>query len=84
LIQHLQLYRQHYPEPNAAIQDHAEEIDLAHLMQDLPHAIASMKLGTDRIREIMQSLRNYSRMDGIEKKAVDLHDGIVAILIILL
>ncbi|MEP0888869.1 HAMP domain-containing histidine kinase [Leptolyngbya sp. PL-A3] len=42
-----------------------------------------MKLGTDRIRQIILSLRNFSRMDEAEYKAVDLHEGIDSTLLIL-
>jgi signal transduction histidine kinase len=83
LTQHVLLYQRYYPEPVTAIQDHAEAIDLEYVMGDLPQAVASMRLGTDRIGEIMQSLRNYSRIDGTDMKAVDLHEGIDATLIIL-
>jgi signal transduction histidine kinase len=45
--------------------------------------LASMKLGTDRIRQIVLSLRNFSRMDEGEFKAVDIHEGIDSTLMIL-
>lgn len=83
LVCHLQLYQQHYPNPPLVIQEHIEEIDLEFLLDDLPRMIASMKLGTDRIREIMQSLRNYSRTDNTQKRTVDLHEGIETTLMIL-
>ncbi len=83
LIRHLELYQQHYSEPVAAIQKNAEEIDLEYMLEDLPKAISSMKLGTERIKDIMQSLRNYSRVDGSEMRSVDLHEGLEATLIIL-
>jgi signal transduction histidine kinase len=45
--------------------------------------LASMQLGTDRIRQIVLSLRNFSRMDEAEFKAVDIHEGIDSTLMIL-
>ncbi|GAB4134137.1 MAG: hypothetical protein Fur0046_05660 [Cyanobacteria bacterium J069] len=45
--------------------------------------LSSMKLGTDRIRQIILSLRNFSRMDEAEFKAVDIHEGIDSTLMIL-
>lgn len=83
LIQHLQLYQQHYPNPASVIQDNAEDIDLDYLLEDLPKMLSSMKLGTDRIRDIMQSLRNFSRADGVEKRATDIHEGLDTTLMIL-
>lgn len=83
LVEHLALYQQHYPQPVVAIQHHAEEIDLEFLLDDLPKMVNSMKLGTDRIRDIMQSLRTYSRADGSEKRPTDLHAGLDTTLLIL-
>lgn len=42
-----------------------------------------MEEGTNRIREIVLSLRNFSRMDEAECKAVDIHEGIESTLMIL-
>ena len=42
-----------------------------------------MKIGTDRIQEIVLSLRNFSRLDESELKTVDLHSGIDSTLLIL-
>ncbi len=42
-----------------------------------------MKMGTERIRNIVLSLRNFSRMDEAEFKAVDIHEGIESTLLIL-
>ncbi|RCJ28251.1 hypothetical protein A6S26_11995 [Nostoc sp. ATCC 43529] len=45
--------------------------------------LQSIKVGTERIREIVLSLRNFSRLDESEFKAVDLHEGIESTLLIL-
>jgi phosphoglycerate-specific signal transduction histidine kinase len=42
-----------------------------------------MRIGTDRIRQIVLSLRNFSRMDESEFKEVDIHEGIDSTLLIL-
>lgn len=76
-------YHQHYPHPTAEIQAKAEAIDLEFVQEDLPKILNSMQLGTDRIREIVLSLRNFSRMDEADCKAVDLHAGIDSTLMIL-
>jgi signal transduction histidine kinase len=83
LLAFVQLYQQQYPHPSAAIQTAAEDIDLEFLQEDLPKMLASMKLGTDRIRQIVLSLRNFSRMDEAEYKSVDIHEGIDSTLLIL-
>ncbi|MDY6939444.1 MAG: AAA family ATPase [Cyanobacteriota bacterium] len=80
---HLERYRQTFPEPGGEIEDHAEDIDLDYLIEDAPKLIDSMKLGTDRIRQISQSLRTFSRADTDAKVAVDIHEGIKSTLLIL-
>jgi len=83
LLYFLRLYQQHYPQPVAAIQEQAEEIDLEFLLEDLPKLVGSMQLGSDRIRQIVLSLRNFSRLDEAEIKQVDLHEGIDNTILIL-
>jgi signal transduction histidine kinase len=70
-------------ESPARIQAQAEEIDLEFLQSDLPRMLGSMRNGTNRIREIVLSLRNFSRLDEAEYKAVDIHEGIDSTLTIL-
>ncbi|MBW4650777.1 MAG: PAS domain-containing sensor histidine kinase [Kastovskya adunca ATA6-11-RM4] len=76
-------YQQHYPQPVPEIAEEIEAIELDFLAEDLPKVLASMKIGANRIREIVTSLRNFSRLDEAEKKAVDIHDGIDSTLMIL-
>ncbi|MEL6458431.1 MAG: GAF domain-containing protein [Cyanobacteria bacterium J06621_15] len=83
LIDLVNSYRLEFPSPGDAIEEQIEEIDLEYLLEDLPKIISSMKLGTDRIKDIMLSLRNYSRTSSDEKKAVNLHEGIDTTLMIL-
>jgi signal transduction histidine kinase len=56
---------------------------LEFLQKDLPQVMDSMKMGTDRIRQIVLSLRNFSRMDEADFKTVDIHEGINSTLMIL-
>jgi len=83
LLQLLQLYQQHYPNPVAAIQHKASAIDVEFLQEDLIKILRSMQVGTDRIRQIVLSLRNFSRTDEVDVKAVDIHEGIESTLLIL-
>jgi PAS domain S-box-containing protein len=79
----LKLYQQHYPAPVLEIQERVEEMDLEFLIEDLPKILSSMEMGADRIRQIVLSLRNFSRLDEAEKKSVDIHEGIDNTLLIL-
>ena len=83
LLQLLQLYQQFSPNPPAQISDHAAEIDVDFLSEDLPKVFASMRMGADRVRQIVLSLRNFSRLDEAEVKPVDIHEGIDSTLLIL-
>lgn len=83
LLNFVQLYQKHYPNPPAEIQAEAEELDLAFVQEDLPQILSSMEIGTTRIRQIVLSLRNFSRMDEAEFKDVNIHDGIDSTLMIL-
>lgn len=83
LFELLELYQKYYPQPHPDIQQAAEAIDLDFVLEDLPKIIASMKIGADRIRQIVLSLRNFSRLDDSDKKPVDIHQGIDSTLMIL-
>jgi two-component system NtrC family sensor kinase len=83
LMTFFKLYRQCHPQPHPDIQAWMEEVDLEYLEADLPKLINSLKLGSDRICQLVLSLRNFSRLDEAEFKAVDLHEGIDSTLLIL-
>lgn len=83
LLTLISLYRQHYPQPTAEINTAINQIELEFLITDLPHLLNSMKIGTERITQIIVSLRNFSRLDESEKKIVDIHEGIESTLLIL-
>ncbi|MEH2110137.1 GAF domain-containing sensor histidine kinase [Nostoc sp.] len=83
LLEILRLYQLNYPHPHSEIQAAIEAIDFDFLVEDLPKIMTSMQLGTERIRSIVLSLRNFSRLDEAENKRVDLHEGINNTLLIL-
>ncbi len=83
LLNLIDLYQQHCPQPPIAIQKKIEDIELDFLLEDLPKAMSSMQVGADRIREIVRSLRNFSRKDDSEMSRVNLHEGIEGTLLIL-
>ncbi len=83
LFAHMQLLKQHYPTPAPVVINHAEDIDLEFLFEDLPKLLGSMKVATERITDISTSLRTFSRADTSEKVACNLHEGIESTLLIL-
>ncbi|BAY61643.1 two-component sensor histidine kinase [Calothrix brevissima NIES-22] len=83
LINLVALYQQYYPQPPEEIADVLESIDIEFLIEDLSKALQSTRIGTTRIREIVLSLRNFSRLDEAEVKDVNIHNGIDSTIIIL-
>ncbi|MGF1990841.1 MAG: ATP-binding protein [Nostoc sp. ZfuVER08] len=83
LLNLIQLYQEYYPDPIPVIQSKIVAIDLEFLMEDLPKLLSSIKIGAERIQQIVVSLRNFSRLDEAEYKAVDIHEGIDSTLLIL-
>lgn len=83
LLDFLQLYEKHYPTPDEAIQAAAENIDIDFVQTDLQKTLSSMRTGTERIREIVLSLRNFSRLDEVGCKSINIHEGIESTLLIL-
>jgi PAS domain S-box-containing protein len=83
LINLLQLYQHYYPHPAPEIQAETEVIELDFIKEDLPKILSSMKMGADRISQIVLNLRNFSRLDEAEMKWVGIHEGLDNTLLIL-
>ena len=83
LLLMIELYQQRHPSNDPEVQAMAEEIDLEFLTEDTQKIISSIRVGTERIRGIVVSLRNFSRMDEADFKNVDIHEGIESTLLIL-
>ncbi|MBD2579397.1 PAS domain S-box protein [Oscillatoria sp. FACHB-1406] len=83
LIELVKLYRKTYSNPTPEIEEKIEEIELDFAMHDLWKLLASMRVGSDRIRKIVLSLRNFSRLDESAMKPVNLHEGIDSTLLVL-
>lgn len=83
LLNLIELYQKEFSDSSLNIQEEVEAMELDYIIDDLPKILNSMQLGTERIREVTQTLRNFSRIDEAEKKLVDIHSGIDNTLIIL-
>ncbi|MEO1182930.1 MAG: ATP-binding protein, partial [Cyanobacteria bacterium J06636_28] len=83
LVGLIERYQHHYPQAHPDIQAVIDTIELEFLKQDLPKLFQSMEVGTERIREIIKSLRLFSRLDEADIKRINLHDGIDSTLTIL-
>ncbi len=83
LVKLIELFQQDYPHPSSKIQQRFEQIDWEFMAQDLPKLFNSMKAGSDRIAQIVLTLRNFARSDEAEMKSVNIHEGIDSALVIL-
>jgi signal transduction histidine kinase len=83
LLRLVQLYQKHYPNPITEIEEQAKSIEIDFIIADLDKILSSIKIGTERIRQIVLSLRNFSRLDEADMKPVDIHEGLDSTLLIL-
>ncbi len=83
LLRAIALYQQQYPEPPQEITEELNHLDLEFLQDDMLKLFRSMRTGTERIREIVKSLRTFSRLHEANLKIVDIHEGIEGTLMIL-
>lgn len=83
LLELIKQYQKALPNPPATLKEFEEEIDLDFLPQDLQKILNSMQVGSERIQNIVRSLRNFSRLDEAKLKKVDIHEGIESSLMML-
>ena len=83
LVRLIQLYQQQYPEPVPEIAEELAEVEVDFIAEDFPRILASMQVGANRIKQIVLSLRNFSRLDEKDRKVIDIHEGIESTLVIL-
>ncbi|HEY9811125.1 MAG TPA: PAS domain-containing protein [Halomicronema sp.] len=83
LLRIIELYQKHYPTPAEEISQEIEAIDFEFIKEDFIRLLHSMEEGSNRIKEIVLSLRNFSRLDEAQMKAADIHSGIDSTLMIL-
>ena len=83
LLTMIQLYEENYPQPDTPILDQYQDLDIDFIKQDFPQLVSSLKMGTERIKNLVLSLRNFARFEESPVKSVDIHEGIDSTLVIL-
>ena len=83
LMRLLSYYRKARSENEETLPPELEDVDVAFLQEDVPKMLRSLDMGTHRIRKIVLSLRNFSRLDERDSKAADLYEGIENTLMLL-
>lgn len=76
LKQAVDIYENAASEIPPEIEELNEEVDLDYIRSDSKNLIGSMQQGSDRIRKIVQNLRNFSRLDEAGAKPVNLSEGL--------
>jgi len=76
-------YQQESPSPSPALAARCQELDLEFIAADLPRLLDSLNNGAERIRDLVGSLRNFSRLDEAALKPANLQDGLEASLLLL-
>ncbi|BAY36183.1 two-component sensor histidine kinase [Nostoc sp. NIES-2111] len=64
------------------LKEEVTAIDLDYIAEDVPKILNSMRLGAERISQLVLSLRTFARLDEAEMKPVNLHEGIDSTLLI--
>ncbi|WP_254567130.1 sensor histidine kinase [Oscillatoria sp. HE19RPO] len=82
ILEIVKLYQKEHPNPSPELEELIEDVDLEFVIADLTKMLSSMSIGSERIRQIVLSLRNFSRLDESEKKRVDIHEGIDSTLLL--
>ncbi|MBD2180474.1 hybrid sensor histidine kinase/response regulator [Planktothrix sp. FACHB-1355] len=83
LLELIHLYQKYYPQPEQEINLAIENMDWEFLKTDIPKSLDSMKVGASRIRDLVVSLKSFSRLDEAEIKQVDIHADIDNALLLL-
>lgn len=83
LLALIETYRAEIPEPPPAVRERAEEMDLEFVKEDLLAVLHAMKLSAERSKEIVRSLKNFSRLDEAAPHPVDLRGCLDSTLLIL-
>lgn len=76
-------YQNRYPAPAADISEKLEALDLEFTSPDLLQSFVSLRSGTQRIRNLVLSLRNFARFDEAAIKTVNVHEGLDSTLALL-
>lgn len=83
LLNLIELYQEHYPNPVDEITDEIDSMDLEYLIEDVPKLLSAMENGAERLHQISNSLRTFGRFEGDRRVLFNIHDGIDSVLLML-
>ena len=83
ILDALNLYDQELGQSSQKLEDFKESVELDFIVQDLPNLISSMRMGAERLKQIVSALRHFSHMDELSKRPVDIEECLDNTLLIL-
>ena len=83
LIELLRLYQKQVVNPGAEILQKQQDMDVEFILDDLLKIVSSMRTGSDRIRQIILSVQDFSRSDRSGWQLFDISDGLENTLLLL-
>ncbi|PSB41333.1 hybrid sensor histidine kinase/response regulator [filamentous cyanobacterium Phorm 6] len=83
LIALLRLYQKQVVNPGAEILQKQQDMEVEFILEDLLKIVSSMRTGSDRIRQIILSVQDFSRSDRSGWQLFDISDGLENTLLLL-
>jgi signal transduction histidine kinase len=83
LLKIIEAYQHAYPHPTSPVQETLQNIDLEFTVQDFYKIVEAMNRGTERIHQLVLSLKNFTRLNEAQMKSVDIHEGLDSTLVML-
>lgn len=83
LIELLRLYQKQVVNPGAEILQKQQDMEVEFILDDLLKIVSSMRTGSDRIRQIILSVQDFSRSDRSGWQLFDISDGLENTLLLL-
>jgi len=83
LIELLRLYQKELVNPGSEILQKQQDMDVEFVLDDLLKIVSSMRTGSDRVRQIILSLQDFSRSDRSGWQLFDVSDGLENTLLLL-
>ncbi len=76
LLEAIEVFCEMHDELPPNIEELLDDLDIEYLKQDLPNILTSMRKGTQRISNIVSSLKSFSGLDEADIKSVSLNECI--------
>jgi two-component system NtrC family sensor kinase len=83
LIELLRLYQKQLVNPGSEILQKQQDMDVEFVLDDLLKIVSSIRTGSDRIRQLILSLQDFSRSDRSGWQLFDVSDGLENTLLLL-